>query len=83
MTTASSSNTPSLLAIPLLLIGLAAPRAAEAAERPPHFRTLDLDLGETARVELDHGRTVQLRLVSVDVTTDPIRGAVRSASVQP
>ena len=69
------------LAVLALAAALGAENPAYAA-RFPLFRTLDLDLGESARVEVGRGRTVQLRLVSIDVTTDPIRGAVRSAQVK-
>src|SRR5262249_28387944 len=65
----------------LVLVGLGA-REPALAVCPPIFRTLDLDLGQTAHFEFSHGRTVQLRLISIDVTTDPIRGAVRSAKVK-
>src|SRR5690348_5687942 len=49
--------------------------------RRPMFQTVDLVVGETARVAVAKGTIVRVRLLSVDVTTDPLRSAVRSARV--
>lgn len=46
------------------------------------FQTLDLDRGQTATVALENGATVSVKLVSIDVTIDPIRSAVRRARLQ-
>jgi murein DD-endopeptidase MepM/ murein hydrolase activator NlpD len=43
---------------------------------------VDLGPGEAARVEGANGSVAQVRLLGVDVTTDPIRAAVRSARVR-
>jgi murein DD-endopeptidase MepM/ murein hydrolase activator NlpD len=75
-----SDRTRAILAV--LLLSLHVVTKAQADDRVPLFRTLDLDLGEAARVEFDKGQAVQIRLVSVFTTTDPIRGAVRSAKVE-
>jgi murein DD-endopeptidase MepM/ murein hydrolase activator NlpD len=79
MATTRSDRTHAILAV--LLLSLLALTKAQAAQRLPLFRSLDLGIGEAARVELDKDHSVGIRLVSVDVTTDPIRGAVRSARV--
>jgi murein DD-endopeptidase MepM/ murein hydrolase activator NlpD len=54
---------------------------ATAPARRSMFQTFDLDPGESARVEVG-GRTAQVRLIAVDVTTDPLRAAIRAARVQ-
>lgn len=74
------------LAVAIVLIVMPSVSAVERQDprddRGPLFSTLDLNLGETARIRLNQGPTVHVRLDAVDVTTDPIRGAVRSASVK-
>ena len=53
--------------------------ARPAPLRRPLFQTVELVVGETARVAVAKGSVVRVRLLSVDVTTDPLRSAVRSA----
>jgi murein DD-endopeptidase MepM/ murein hydrolase activator NlpD len=53
-----------------------------SSSRRSLFQTLDLDHGESAQVGGANGSVVRVRLLSVDVTTDPIRSAVRSARVR-
>lgn len=50
--------------------------------RDPVLRVADLEVGETSVLELSQGMKVPVRLDGVDVTTDPIRSAVRSARVR-
>jgi murein DD-endopeptidase MepM/ murein hydrolase activator NlpD len=50
--------------------------------RRPLFQTVELVVGETARVAVAKGPVVKVRLLAVDVTTDPLRSAVRSARVR-
>src|SRR5262249_4785719 len=54
------------------------PAAAQESTR----RAVDLDVGEAAKVVLADGSTALVKLVGVDVTTDPIRDAVRGAEVR-
>ncbi|MEQ9408194.1 MAG: PKD domain-containing protein [Fuerstiella sp.] len=54
---------------------------AHAARTEPLVRVVDLDLGETASVELYDGTTVEVKLLELRETRDPIRQAVRSAKV--
>jgi murein DD-endopeptidase MepM/ murein hydrolase activator NlpD len=48
----------------------------------PLHRTADLDVGETARLALSDGTTATVKLLGLDVTTDPVNDAVRSARVR-
>lgn len=71
----------------LLTCGIAA-GIANAAEREPSssaveplVRVVDLDVGETTSVELCDGRRVDVELLELHETRDPIRQAVRSALV--
>jgi murein DD-endopeptidase MepM/ murein hydrolase activator NlpD len=50
--------------------------------RAPLFRTLDLDVGDSGRVTLPDGAAAEVRFVGVDITTDPVRRAVREARVR-
>lgn len=47
----------------------------------PLVRVVDLDLSESATVELCDGQRVEVQLLDLKETRDPIRGAVRSAVV--
>ncbi len=47
----------------------------------PLVRVLDLDRGEEAKVELSDGSTAIVKLLQIKETRDPIRNAIRSASV--
>ncbi len=50
------------------------------AEAP--LRTVDLNLGDTAEVKLSNGKTVKVKLLDLKETRDPIREAVRLATVK-
>jgi murein DD-endopeptidase MepM/ murein hydrolase activator NlpD len=74
----------------LLCLALALPAIVSAnllAEGPakpalkPAFQTVDLDRGEIGHVRVGPGAIVAVRLISVDVTTDPLRSAVRQVLV--
>lgn len=58
-------------------------RAQETLAQPlsPLVRVVDLDVSETADVQLSNGRSVKVTLVDLRETRDPIRNAVRSAMV--
>ena len=47
----------------------------------PLFRVIDLNRGEAARVRLSDGKDVQIKLLEVQETRDPVRSAVREAAV--
>jgi murein DD-endopeptidase MepM/ murein hydrolase activator NlpD len=55
--------------------------APPAPTRTPPVRVVDLDAGESQRVELSDGATVQVKLSAINETRDPIRNAVRQARV--
>jgi hypothetical protein len=48
----------------------------------PLVRVADLAIGESQEVELSDGSKATVKLLAVDETTDPIRGAIRTAGVQ-
>ncbi len=52
------------------------------ARRAPLFQTLDLAVGETQSVTLGGGKTAAVKLISVREERDPLRAAVRDATVQ-
>ena len=58
------------------------PDELAATSRRPLFQTVDLDPGETAQARGTGNAVVAVRLVAVDVTTDPLRSAVRSSRVR-
>src|SRR5262249_3240859 len=68
----------------MLMVG---PRAAVPARadgppgstREPLQRVVDLDVGESRRVQLRGGSEVEVKLLALDETRDPIRDAVRRA----
>jgi hypothetical protein len=72
---------------PLLLLMLAACglqvdlHAADAPALTPLVRVVDLTVGDSTTVELCNGQKVDVRLVDLQETRDPIRQAVRSAMV--
>jgi murein DD-endopeptidase MepM/ murein hydrolase activator NlpD len=70
-----------LVAAAGLLLAATATLAAEGSPpgRTPTLRTVDLDVGETSRVELADGSTAEVRLLGLEETRDPIRGAIREA----
>src|SRR5262249_6264737 len=49
--------------------------------RTPRVQVVDLDVGETGRVELWNGARAQIKLLALDEVRDPIRDAVRQAQV--
>ncbi|NLE37159.1 MAG: peptidoglycan DD-metalloendopeptidase family protein [Pirellulaceae bacterium] len=57
------------------------PVVGESPEKTPLVRTVDLDVGETASVELCDGSTVEVKLASVVEHRDPVRNALRRAMV--
>lgn len=68
-----------LMKLPLVLSGLVFLAATLCGATPPPFRVVDLDRGETQRVELSDGSTARVTLIATDATRDPVRGAVRAA----
>jgi murein DD-endopeptidase MepM/ murein hydrolase activator NlpD/cephalosporin-C deacetylase-like acetyl esterase len=48
----------------------------------PLLRAVDLKIGETQTVKLSDGKTSKIKLLQVDEVRDPIRSAVRSATVK-
>ncbi len=55
--------------------------AADADALTPLVRVVDLNVGESTTVELCDGENVEVKLVDLQETCDPIRQAVRSAMV--
>ena len=55
--------------------------AADTEPLTPLVRVVDLSLGESTTVELCNGEQVEVKLVDLQETRDPIRQAVRSAIV--
>lgn len=55
--------------------------AAEESAIKPLVRVVDLNVGESTTVELCNGQKVDVKLVDLQETRDPIRQAVRSAMV--
>ena len=74
------------LFIACILITALAPSARPdelaTTSRRPLFQTVDLDPGETAQALGARGKVVVVRLIEVNVTTDPLRAAVRSSRVR-
>jgi len=64
-----------------LLIPLFLSAKPPVPTRSPLVRVLDLDRGEEVKVELSDGSTAVVKLLEVKETRDPIRNAIRSASV--
>ncbi len=56
--------------------------AAEEKFADPIIRVVDLDVGETESVTLSNGENVVIKLVKLDEARDPIRQAVRKATVE-
>lgn len=69
-----------LLALTPALVALGAD-APPKPTRDPILRVADLDVGETSKITLSDGSTAEARLDRVEVATDPLREAVRSARV--
>ena len=81
--------TKTILVFPILCcfaadsLRAAEPRLQElsAAPQQPLVRVVDLSLGETTQLELCNGHRVEVQLLKLLETRDPIRLAVRSAKV--
>src|SRR3954468_9529089 len=56
-------------------------QAADSRDSLPLFRTVDLNRGELANIVLSNGSMVQVKLLGVEETRDPLRSAVRQARV--
>lgn len=69
--------------VPSMLL-LVSPVGAQppVPSRPPLVRVADLALGESQQVTLHDGKTVMVKLVDLQETRDPIREAVRRATVK-
>ena len=52
------------------------------SQQQPLVRVVDLDLGESSKVTLSNGQKIEVKLMNLDETRDPIRQAVRSAMVK-
>ncbi len=66
-----------------LFIALALPLAGPTEPtRTPILRAVDLDVGESRKVELPNGKSVEVKLVELVETRDPFRAAVREGRVQ-
>jgi hypothetical protein len=70
------------LAIALLLWSQFASEASAAPPADPLFRTVDLNIGETATLKLADDRSTTVRLIAVDEQVDSVRDAVRSAKLK-
>jgi murein DD-endopeptidase MepM/ murein hydrolase activator NlpD len=77
-----------VLAALLLTVFHAGPSAPARAEEPPAptldplHRVVDLDVGESRQVELRGGAKVEVKLLALDESRDPIRDAARRAVVK-
>lgn len=77
-------NTIARLLLMLVAYGLQVSlplHAADAETLAPLVRVVDLNIGESTTVELCNGEAVDVKLVDLQETRDPIRQAVRSALV--
>ena len=71
--------------LPVSFPGLSAPAAAEGPPQPtrePLHRVVDLDLGESRRVEWRDGTKAEVKLLALEESRDSIRDAVRRAVVK-
>jgi murein DD-endopeptidase MepM/ murein hydrolase activator NlpD len=48
----------------------------------PLVRTVDLDIGEQAKIELSDGTSASVKLLAMNETRDSVRGALRRATVE-
>jgi murein DD-endopeptidase MepM/ murein hydrolase activator NlpD len=65
-----------------LFLGLTALGAAHApSPTDPILRAVDLNVGESQDLRLSNSRTVRVRLLDLEETTDDVNGAVRRARV--
>ena len=71
-----------LLLLPVqVLLGLAATAADSESTVDALQRTVDLDVGDTAKVELVDGTTATVKVVELEEDRDDLRQAVRQARV--
>lgn len=80
-----AQNNPRLLLLALLLpvsSHLCAPIPASGETLTPLVRVVDLNVGETANVQLHDGSSARVRLLGRDDTRDSVRKAVRDARVE-
>src|SRR5205823_1270237 len=66
----------------LALVLLASAAGAQDAPKPPLLRTVDLEKGESQRVELSDGAVARVKLLDVEETRDSIRSAIRLTRVK-
>lgn len=66
----------------LLTVWNGMPDSGFAQSAKPLFSVIDLELGESTRVELKDGEYATFKLLSVEEQRDPIRDAIRSAYVK-
>ena len=78
----SSHQVRTFIALMMIGNGIYASCAQGAGPDDPLFRTLDLNVGETATVKLADDRTTLVRVIALDEQVDPLRNAVRSAVVK-
>jgi murein DD-endopeptidase MepM/ murein hydrolase activator NlpD len=73
---------PALVFTILLSDPRARPEGPPTATRDPLHRIVDLDIGESRQVRLRDGAMVQVQVVALEESRDPIRDAVRRAVVK-
>ena len=78
---------PALVALLVMVFSpippdLARAEGPPAPTRDPLHRVVDLDIGESRRVELRDGSKCEVKLVALEESRDPIRDAVRRAAVK-
>ncbi len=74
------THRPVIAAVFVLILGPDSRAGAAdppSPSREPLHRVVDLDIGESRQVELHGGAKVQVKLVGLEETRDPIRDAVR------
>jgi len=80
----SAMTTCSLMAAVLLCTAftLAADADDWLVDLKPLVRSVDLNVGRTAMVEMSNGETATVELLAIDVDRDSLRDAVRAARVR-
>jgi enamine deaminase RidA (YjgF/YER057c/UK114 family)/murein DD-endopeptidase MepM/ murein hydrolase activator NlpD len=73
---------PRAVAVAALALAAVAAAPARAAAEEPLFRTIDLDVGESADVVLAGGHKARVKLAGVREVRDDVRRAVRRAEVK-
>ena len=74
-------NLSRVLHLAFFLLCLALPSLAQRSVIYELVRVADMTVGETQEVELSNRSTTTAKLLGVDETRDPIRGAIRKATV--